>query len=565
MNKMLLGLASMAMATSIQAEEARYVPGEIIVKFKAGREQNFKQNKSLKALGITNTRDIKLSYDKLSVLKIANNLSMEAALKTLNENADIEYAEPNYIYSVNPIKVENLLSKKLLKSPFTDFTAATPTDPQFGQLWGLRNTGSNEPQGKVGVEGADINALNAWDISTGSKAVKIAVIDTGVDYNHPDLKDNMWKNTAELNGKAGVDDDGNGFVDDIYGYDFANDDANPMDGNSHGTHCSGTIGAVHNNNVGVAGVMRDVSIMAVKFLGDDGSGSLEGAIRAIDYATMMNVDLMSNSWGGGGRSQALLDAIQKASDKGIIFTAAAGNSSSNNDSTPSYPASYDTPNMVAVAATTAQNGLASFSSYGRNSVHIGAPGHNILSTVAGGGYDVYSGTSMATPHVSGVLGLLLAKEGRMSHATLRERLTLTGVPVAALRGKTQTASRIDAYNLLTDTRPERSGPTNDGWITKTLSTALESTHPYLDNTNTTNTIKFPGAKYIRVKVARYDLESGYDYVRIADSGGNTIEKVSGTGANYTTDYIEGDTVTINFVSDRSISKWGYLIQEIEVQ
>ena len=149
--------------------------------------------------------------------------------------------------------------------------------------------------------------------------------------------------------------------------------------------------------------------------------------------------------------------------------------------------------------------------------------------------------------------------------TLRERLTMTGVPVAALRGKTQTASRIDAYNLLTDTRPSRSGPTTDGWITKTLSSALESDHPYVDNTNVTKTLKFPGAKYIRVKVARYDLESGYDYLRIADGAGTTIEKVSGAGVNYTSDYVEGDTVTINFVSDRSMTKWGYLISEIEVQ
>lgn len=565
MKKTLLGLSTLALATGLSAGEAPHVKGEIVVKFKEGKSKASLSSKTLSTLGIQGQRDVVLSYGTLSVLKVGAEKSMTSVLAALKNNPAVEYAEPNYIYSVNPIKEKNFAAKKLLKSPFTDFSAPTPDDPSFGKLWGLRNTGSNEPNGSAGVEGADVNALKAWDITKGSRAVKIAVIDTGVDYNHPDLKSNMWSNTAELNGKAGVDDDGNGYVDDIYGYDFANMDSNPMDGNGHGTHCSGTIGAVHDNRIGVAGVMSDVQIMAVKFLGDDGSGSLEGAIKAIDYATMMNVDLMSNSWGGGGRSQALLDAIQRASDKGIIFTAAAGNSSSNNDSSPSYPASYDTANMVAVAATTAQNGLASFSSYGRNSVHIAAPGHNILSTVNGGGYDVYSGTSMATPHVSGVLGLLLAKEGRMSHATLRERLTLTSVPVAALRGKTQTAGRIDAYNLLTDIRPERSGPKNDAWQKRSLDSALESDHPYTDNMNTTKTITVPGAKYIRVKVAKYELEQGYDYVRIADGAGNTIEKVTGTGQNYTTDYIEGNTVTINFVTDRSMTKWGYLIQEIEVQ
>ena len=561
MKKMLLGLSTLAMATGLVAAEAPHIPGEIVVKFKAGREKSFLKSRALSSLGIKGQREINLSYDKLSVLKVSDDKSMTSTLQALRNNPDIEFAEPNFIYKVDPIK-ENSLTKRLQKSPFADFTASTPDDPDFGKLWGMRNTGSNEPKGKAGIEGADINALKAWDITKGSRAVRIAVIDTGVDYNHPDLKSNMWVNSKEIPNN-GIDDDKNGYIDDVYGYDFANSDSDPMDGNGHGTHCSGTIGAVHNNQTGVSGVMADVSIMAIKFLGDDGSGSLEGAIKAIDYATMMDVDLMSNSWGGGGRSEALLEAIKRASDKGIIFTAAAGNSSSNNDATPSYPASYQVPNMVSVAALTAQNGLASFSSYGKTSVHIAAPGHNILSTVNGGKYDVYSGTSMATPHVSGVLGLLLAKEGRMSHDVLRERLTMTGVPVTGLRGKTLTASRIDAYNLLTNTRPERSGPKDGSWKSREM--VLESAHPYLDNVNESKTITVPGAKYIRVKFAKFELEQGYDYVRLADSAGNTVEKVTGTGSNYTTDYIEGDTLTINFVSDRSMSKWGYLIQEIEVQ
>lgn len=563
MKKVLLGLSTLAMATGLSAAEAEHVPGEIIVKFKAGKEQSFFSNKAF-SQKVFGHRSVALSYSKLSVLKVSTDeKSLESTLKALRANPDIEFAEPNYIYRINPIK-EDLISKRLLKSPFTDFTAAIPDDTDFGKLWGLRNTGSNEPQGSAGIEGADVNALKAWDLTKGSKAVRIAVIDTGVDYTHPDLKGNMWTNAGEIPGNR-IDDDKNGFIDDVYGYDFANNDANPMDGNGHGSHCSGTIGAVHNNKTGVAGVMADVSIMAIKFLGDDGSGTLEAAVKAIDYATLMNVDLMSNSWGGGGRSEALYEAIQRASDKGIIFTAAAGNSSSNNDTSPSYPASYENANIVSVAALTAQNGLASFSSYGRNSVHIAAPGHNILSTVNGGAYDVYSGTSMATPHVSGVLGLLLAKEGRIPHETLRDRLTMTGVPVAGLRGKTTTASRIDAYNLLTDYRPERTGPKKDAWRKQTLGSSLESAHPYADNENMTKTITVPGAKYLRVKVAKYELEQGYDYLRIADGAGNTIEKVTGAGTNYTTDYIEGDTVTINFITDRSMTKWGYLIQEIEVQ
>ena len=560
--KILLGLSTLTVATGLVAADVPHVPGEIIVKFKIGREKSFLKNKLFSSLGIKEEREINLSYDTLSVLKVSDDKSILSTLSVLKNNPDIEYAEPNFIYKVNPIKQNNSLIKNLQKSSFIDFATNAPDDPSFDKLWGLKNTGANEPKGKAGIEGVDINAIKAWDITKGSRAIKIAVIDTGVDYNHPDLKSNMWVNTKEIPGN-GIDDDGNGYIDDVYGYDFANSDSDPMDGNGHGTHCSGTIGAIHNNQTGISGVMADVSIMAIKFLSDDGSGSLEAAIKAIDYATIMDVDIMSNSWGGGGRSEALLEAIKRASDKGIIFTAAAGNSSTNNDAKPSYPASYDLPNIVSVAAITAQNGLASFSSYGNTSVHIAAPGQNILSTINDGKYDVYSGTSMATPHVSGVLGLLLAKEGRLPHEALRERLTMTGVPVAGLKGKTLTASRIDAYNLLTNTRPEKSGPKDNLWKSREM--VLESAHPYLENVNETQTIKIPGAKYIRVKFTKFELEKGYDYVRLADFAGNTVEKVTGTGSNYTSDYIDGDTVTINFVTDRSMSMWGYLIQEIEVQ
>jgi subtilisin family serine protease len=567
MNKKLL-LSLCVFSTTAFANQAKYVPGEIIVKFKSGSEKAFFNSVGVRQIGVNLKRDLKLNLDQLSVLKIdqnKNKMSMDETLRSLRSNPNVVYAEPNFIYSVNPIRGQAFTMKKVQTSPFADASVATPNDPRFQELWGLRNTGSNEPKGSAGVEGVDVNAVSAWNITSGAKNIKIAVIDTGVDYNHPDLKQNTWTNLAELNGKPGVDDDGNGFVDDIHGYDFANHDGDPMDGHGHGTHCSGTIGALHNNQTGVAGVMSDVTIVPIKFLGDDGSGTLESAIEAIDYATSLNVDLMSNSWGGGGFSQALFDAIKRASDKGIIFSAAAGNESSNNDTTPAYPASYKIPNVVSVAAITAQNGLAYFSCYGRNSVHIAAPGHNILSTVSGGKYEIMSGTSMATPHVSGVLGLLLSKEGRMPHDTMKERLMMTSVPVAALRGKTTTAGRVDAYNLLTDVRPERSGPRSDLWRTEALSSAFESDHPYKENSALKRTISVPGAKYIRVKVAKYDLESGYDYVRLSDGKGTAVEKISGTGTDYVSEYVEGDTVVLDFISDRSINKWGFKITEIEVQ
>lgn len=546
---MLLGFLSLAVGsvytTSLHAENVRYIPGELIVKFKAGKSKSFFQSKSINSLGLAPKREIKLSYGTLNVLKLSNEKSFGSVLEALKTNPDIEFAEPNYIYStqVMPV-VHTYKSKPLAPSPFYQSNVLPPDDPGFVNLWGLNNTGSNEPQGKVGVEGADINALKAWDITKGDHKVRIAVIDTGVDYNHQDLAGNV-------DGKSG--------------YNFVNNTDNAMDDNGHGTHCAGTIGALHGNKTGVAGVMSDVTIIPIKFLDAGGSGSLDGAVRAIDYATQLNVDIMSNSWGGGGRSQALYEAINHAAEKGILFTAAAGNSSSNNDMTPSYPASYDSPNIIAVAALTAQNDLAYFSSYGRTSVHIAAPGHNILSTIFGNRYEIMSGTSMATPHVSGVLGLLIAKEGRLSLDVVRERVVKTGVPVTALKGKVQTGARIDAYNLLTDTRPTHSGPSDSAWQTVVLDDQVESEHPYRSNINAAHTIKIPGAKYIRLKFEKFEMETGYDYVRLADLAGNTIEKVSGVGSNYVTEYAEGDSMVLNFVTDRSINKWGFIIKEVEVQ
>ncbi len=437
---LLLALGSFAASKSI--------PGELIVKL--SNEKQFM--KDLKSYGVEFQRKINVSFADFIIVKSLGEKSLSQTIQDLNADSSVTYAEPHFVYEIVKPVEEFFLNNLIKNSKSFNYT---PNDPRFGELWGLSNTGRNEPGGARGVLGADINALKSWEITKGSKDVTVAVIDTGVDYNHPDLKDQMWINDLELNGKDGIDDDGNGYVDDIYGYDFANNDGNPIDGHGHGTHCAGTIGAAHDNGIGVSGVMGKVKIMAIKFLSDSGGGSTEGAIRAIDYAIKMNVDIMSNSWGGGGRSQALEDVIKRASDAGIIFTAAAGNSSANNDLRPYYPASYKVDNVISVAALTSQNTLASFSSYGRETVHVAAPGHRVLSTVKNAGYKVSSGTSMSTPHVTGALGLLIAKEGRLPVAEVRERVVATSEPVAALRGKIVNGGRLDAFNLLNDERPSR--------------------------------------------------------------------------------------------------------------
>ena len=558
MHKTALGLSLLGvMAMNAQAELAEHVPGEVIVKLRDGVNKSFLNDKSN---GLSLKKQVR---DNLMVVNFDSALKggIESTLAELNSMPEVEYAEPNFIYKiVKPITHKDIVSD-LLKTD--DQTYNTPVDAKFGQLWGLHNTGSNTPGGDRGVAGADVDALRAWGITKGDRSIKIAVIDTGIDYRHPDLADNMWVNDAELNGQPGVDDDGNGYVDDIHGYDFANNDGDPMDGHSHGTHCAGTIGASH-NAIGVAGVMADVEFVGVKFLTDRGSGSTADAIESIDYATKVGVDIMSNSWGGGGRSQALHEAIERANAEGIIFTAAAGNSSTDNDSRPHYPSNYEVDNVISVAASTSADTLASFSCYGRRTVHIAAPGHKILSTTKNGGYASYSGTSMATPHVTGVIGLLLANEGRLNPLDVRNRVMQTSEPVPALRGKTINGGRINAYNLLTNTIPDRDEPNPNDWETISVN-VWESNHPYGDNVNEERVFEIAGAKYMRLVVKRYDLENNYDFLVITDGNGQEVERISGAGSDYESFHVSGDSMTVNFRSDSSVNKWGFVIEEIQVQ
>ena len=325
---------------------------------------------------------------------------------------------------------------------------ATPSDSYYSYLWGMENNGQTG-----GTSGADIDAEAAWNISTGSSSIVVGVIDTGVDYTHPDLVSNIWTNPGEIAGN-GIDDDGNGFVDDVHGFDFVNNDGDPMDDNNHGTHVSGTIAAAGNNNLGVTGVNWSSSIMALKFLSADGSGYTSDAVRAVNYATMMrtsygiDVRVTNNSWGGGSPSTAMEDAIRASGDAGILFVAAAGNDGTDNDASPHYPSNYALDNVLSVAATDASDNLASFSNYGQTTVHLAAPGVSILSTIAGGGYAFFSGTSMATPHVAGVAALAWSVDPDATVAEIRTALLQGTDTLGSLAGKCTTAGRLNALGTL---------------------------------------------------------------------------------------------------------------------
>ncbi|MBT6053884.1 MAG: S8 family serine peptidase [Planctomycetaceae bacterium] len=337
-------------------------------------------------------------------------------------------------------------------------TLLTSNDPRYGDLYGLHNTGQSG-----GTTDADIDAPEAWQVSTGSRDLIVGVIDTGIDYTHPDLAANMWVNPGEIAGN-GIDDDANGFVDDVHGYDFANDDGDPFDDNGHGTHCAGTIGGVGNNGVGVVGVNWEVSLMGLKFLDANGSGSTSDAIQAVNYATMMknqygqNVRVTSNSWGGGGSSSAMRQAIESGAEAEIVFIAAAGNDGMNNDTNPQYPASYTSDAVISVAATDRNDALANFSNYGATGVDIAAPGVGIVSTTPGNSYASFSGTSMATPHVAGAVALALAVDPTLTVSQLRSGLLGTVDAVAGLVGKTVTGGRLNVGRLVESLSSEPTVP-----------------------------------------------------------------------------------------------------------
>lgn len=356
---------------------------------------------------------------KAKAALLANRLSL------LKDSGQFEYVEPDYLVYLD----------------------ATPTDAAFadGTLWGLRNTGQSG-----GVAGADIGAVQAWSITTGSPDVIVAVIDTGIRYTHRDLAPNMWRNPGEIPGN-GIDDDGDGYVDNVFGINAVSGSGDPMDDGGHGTHVAGTIGAVANEANSHVGVAWNVKLMACKFLPEVGGGKTSDAIKCIEFAVSKGARILNNSWGGGWPSQALFDAIARARDRGVLFVAAAGNDGNDNDQEATYPSNYNVDNIISVAALDRRNQIADFSNFGRNTVHVGAPGVEIFSCWHGTDTDYKSipGTSMAAPHVAGVAALVLSRYPGMSVGDLRRAILNSVVPVPALQGKTITGGRANAFNALT--------------------------------------------------------------------------------------------------------------------
>ena len=360
--------------------------------------------------------------------------SVKQAIDTLSAMKGIEYVEPDFVVRAD----------------------AVPNDPSFSLLWGMQNTGQTV-NADPGVAGADARVTGAWDIVTGNSSFVVAIIDSGTQLNHVDLAANIWSNAGEIAGN-GIDDDANGYIDDVFGYDFFSRDNDPSD-SGHGTHTAGTVGAVGNNGIGVAGVAWNCKLMALRFLGPTG-GFTSDAILAVQYAVQKQVKVSNNSWGGGGFSQALFDAIAASRAVNHVFVASAGNNAANGDITPSYPAAYNLDNIISVAATDNNDARASFSNYGPISCDLGAPGVNILSSYGSATtYAYLNGTSMAGPHVAGAAALVFIQNPTMTYAQVKARILSSARPVASLAGLCVTGGVLNVAAALGSAPPPP--PTNN--------------------------------------------------------------------------------------------------------
>ncbi|HET9324583.1 MAG TPA: S8 family peptidase [Gaiellaceae bacterium] len=406
-----------------QAAPRAFVPGELLVGFEEGVSAGEQQRLLARFSGNVRRRFPRID----GVLASVPPAELDQTRRALERDPRVDYAEPNAVLR----------------------TTADPGDAAFDQLWGLQNTGQ-AVAGIAGLPDADIDAPEAWQLTQGSSDVVVGVIDSGIDYTHPDLAGQIWTNPGEECPGCrtnGVDDDGNGYVDDWRGWDFAGNDNDPMDDNGHGTHVAGTIGARQDAN-GIVGVNWRVRLMPLKFIGANGEGTAADALRAILYATANGAHVTNNSYGGDGFSQAMLDAIQTADATGSLFVAAAGNSFNDNDAEPTYPASYDAPNVIAVAASDQFDRKAWFSNYGKASVDVAAPGTHIYSTWPGGGYRFEDGTSMAAPHVAGAAALAKAAFPAASGVGLKALLLRSIDGVAALQSVARTGGRLNVNSAV---------------------------------------------------------------------------------------------------------------------
>jgi subtilisin family serine protease len=412
---------------------------EVLVRFRAGTP--LVKIKELAARFNDRFEDKFENVGNLAVLEDEDGADVQAVLAQYRALEEVEYAEANEEIRLDPDIRGRAWTDRAPGYPDVELPFKSSNDPKLSEQWSLHNEGQ-----RGGKKDADIRALSAWARTTGSNRVVVAVIDSGVDYTHRDLISNIWVRPDRV---AEYADEELGTIDDRHGYNAVDNSSDPMDDNGHGTHCAGIIGAEGDNNEGIAGINWAVEIMPLKFISANGSGTTKDAIEAINYVidrkrAGVNVRIISASWGSTAKSSALREAIKRAGDEGILFIAASGNSSADSDRVPHYPAGFDLPNVISVAALDRNDRLATFSNYGAKSVHIAAPGVEILSTWLGNQYEEHSGTSMATPEVAGVAALILSLKPKLPVKELRERLLDSVDRLDSLKGKVSTGGRLNA-------------------------------------------------------------------------------------------------------------------------
>jgi thermitase len=525
----LLGLMIFWSLATQATLEKDIIPGEYIAKIK--------KNKKIKRFGRFGSRGYISSihhtqdYVLISRPKIE---TPEVVVKALNSEDIFEYVEPNYVYR----------------------TTLKPNDPRFFHQWAVNGT---SPYG--------IQVAPVWAHTRESNLI-VAVIDTGVDYNHPDLKDNILVHNKELEGITGIDDDGNGYIDDIYGMNFVHNNrptSDPMDDLGHGTHCAGIIGAVGDNHLGVTGVTWKGKILPIRFLSADGEGSLAGAISSIEYALSRGARIISNSWSSPDHSQALLDVIRKADNKGVLLVVSSGNDAQDNDQKPTYPANYPVPNVISVASIGREGRLSSFSSYGKRTVHLAAPGEDILSTYLNSGYIMMSGTSMAAPFVAGAAALLWSLDPELSHIQVKQRLLSHVLPIENLKDKVRSGGALDIAAAVFNKNTPSETLTQDPMYWNHSSVRMETPNPYPSYARLEYVVRVPRAQRMAIFFERLWVENNYDFVLIYDRHGKLIQKITGEHRYLYSDIIEDHYAKVVLVSDFSIERSGFKIPYIAYQ
>jgi len=458
---LILGMLGFQKTDAIQKDneeiafgESKYVPNEVLVKFKKGISEyaiiqsiqavsgdivSYKGELSSVGLWSENKARYRSFVRKpdLFLLRVPAFLGTDRAIHGLSTDNNVEYAEKNHIFS----------------------TSLTPDDTYYSYQWGLHNTGQSG-----GTSDADIDAPEAWETFTGSSDINMAILDTGFDYNHTDLQSNIWENPGETgDGKEtdSTDNDGNGYVDDWRGWDFVNSDNSPLDDNGHGTHVAGIAGAEGDNNTGVAGVCWNSKLMALKVLNANGSGSTATIISAIDYAIEAGAQVINASFSSNEYSSSLYEAVKQAQEDGVPIICAASNYATNNNTNPYYPASFDLDNIIAVLATDHNDALSSFSNYGSYSVDLGAPGGadttqsscNIFSSVLSSSYLFKAGTSMATPFVTGAVALILGQRPTIDWWQAKTIILKSVDYKSALAGYARTSGRLNLNSAVNYTTP----------------------------------------------------------------------------------------------------------------